>query len=377
MGEVRLVAESDEERAERTLMKRLRFALIYGAAWIPFAVLYGVMIFTQSRETRVSDAVSGSISSTLVGAIMGLGVWALVRRLVARPPGVAFAMLSHTVGGVVYAGIWTGFIAFSIARYAPPAAYQSFIARAVGWQFLSGLFLYGVIAAISHAVLTNRKLNAERQAAARAEASRARAELGALRAQMNPHFLFNTLHSISALVRSDPIAAEHAIERLASLLRDVLDANRVGEDQTTLASELSFVRMQLDLERLRFGDRLRVSESIDPDALDCLVPRFTLQPLVENALRHGIGPRVGGGSIAIEARLDGDELEMVVRDDGVGAGSLSEPGAGGLGLRSIRQRLAAHHNGRALVAVESGEGKGFAVRITMPAVFAERTPIVV
>jgi two-component system LytT family sensor kinase len=369
MGEIRPAAEGG------SLMKRLRFALVYSAAWVPFAVLYGVMIFTQSRETRPSDAISGSISSTLLGAVMGLGVWALVRRLVARPPGLALVMLSHTVGGMLYAGIWTGFIAFSIARYAPPAAYQTFIARAVGWQFLSGLFLYGVIAAISHAVVTTRKLNAERQAAARAEAMRARAELSALRAQMDPHFLFNTLHSISALVRSDPVAAEQAIERLASLLRDVLDANRVGEDQTTLASELSFVRMQLDLERLRFGDRLRVMESIDPDALDCLIPRFTLQPLVENALRHGIGPKVGGGSIAIEARLDGDELTLAVQDDGAGAVSSPEVGAEGLGLRSIRQRLAAHHNGRALVAVESGEGKGFAVRITLPAVFAEQSPV--
>jgi two-component system LytT family sensor kinase len=378
MGAHGAVAQSGEGHDGSLAMKRARFALLYALAWAPFAAIYTLLIYVQGGATTSPLAAwIGGIWCTVFAAVLGLGVCVLVRQLVFRSMSWWVVALSHVAGAMAYAAIWTALIAASIKSNAPPEVYEIFTAAAIGWQFLSGVFLYGVIAGISHAVLINRKLAAERQAATRAEALRARAELGALRAQMNPHCLFNTLHSISALVRSDPIAAEQAIERLATLLRDVLDANRVGEDQTTLASELSFVRMQLDLERLRFGDRLRVTESIDPDALDCLVPRFTLQPLIENAIRHGIGPTARGGTISVEARLDGDELELAVRDDGVGTGSSSEPGAGGLGLRSIRQRLAAHHNGRALVSVDSGEGKGFAVRITLPAVFAEPAPVAV
>ena len=162
----------------------------------------------------------------------------------------------------------------------------------------------------------------------------AEARLHVLTAQLQPHFLFNTLNAIAALVRDDPTLAERLLARLSELLRHSL---RDGTDaETTLESELSFLEKYLEVQEARFGPRLAVTFQVDPALLDAKVPRLILQPLVENAIRHGIAPRSGPGAIQVSASQDGDRVRLSVLDDGLGlAGKLSE----GIGLRSTRERL--------------------------------------
>ena len=207
---------------------------------------------------------------------------------------------------------------------------------------------------------------AKNNGAAKAEALRAEAELAALRAQLNPHFLFNTLHSLLALVRHDPDHAEEALEQFGDLLRYTLRIQQDTVDEVALAEEWAFVENYLELERLRLGERLRLEAEIEPAALDYQVPVFSIQPLVENAIGHAVAPRAAGGTVRISARVVGEELHVEVADDGPGA-DLDEVARGnGVGLRIVRQRLQALSRGRARFDVETGNGRGFTVRLAVP-----------
>jgi two-component system LytT family sensor kinase len=165
----------------------------------------------------------------------------------------------------------------------------------------------------------------------------ASAQLAALRAQVNPHFLFNTLNSIAQLVATDPAKAEDCIERLADLYRYVL--NRANSQFVSLADELRMAEWYLEIEQVRFGDALTVEQQIDRRALPVMVPSLILQPLVENAVKHGIGPKVGGGRVTIQASLRNGDLHLAVRDTGVGVRDRESVFERGIGLRNIRDRL--------------------------------------
>jgi LytS/YehU family sensor histidine kinase len=161
--------------------------------------------------------------------------------------------------------------------------------------------------------------------------------LGALKAQLQPHFLFNTLNAIVVLVRQQKgQQAEETLARFSDLLRAVLAD--MDAQEVTLARELEYLNLYLSIEQLRFSDRLRVDIDVEPDLLDAAVPHMGLQPIVENAIHHGVGQRATPGVIEIRAARMGDELHVMVRDDGPG---FSQPGAGGLklGLANTRARL--------------------------------------
>ncbi len=192
------------------------------------------------------------------------------------------------------------------------------------------------------------------------EAQLTRAELHALKAQLQPHFLFNTLNTISSLVREEPLKAEAMLSRLGDLLRITLRDHQA--DEVPLADELAFVDGYLEIEQARFGDRLQVVRHIDPAALDALVPHLVLQPMVENAVRHGVGPRLAGGTLQVRAERRGGTLALEVRDDGVGAAAFAE----GVGIANTRARLAHLYGGEHRFAVSSSPGDGFSVAIEIP-----------
>jgi signal transduction histidine kinase len=200
------------------------------------------------------------------------------------------------------------------------------------------------------------------RAEAQARAELAQAELRALRAQVNPHFLFNTLNSIAALIAENPAAAEDTTTRLAEVFRYTLATS--DRSHAPLGDELAFVRSCLEIERTRFGARLRVEQAIEPGLDNVPVPTLLLQPLVENAVLHGAGSRVEGGTVRISARREGELLVLEVADDGPGLDGAGRPGSG-FGLRSVRERLALAgppHD----IRIESAPGAGTRVCITLP-----------
>jgi sensor histidine kinase YesM len=347
-------------------VSRARFAFLYALAWVPLAALYAIVLGTRQGVER-SGAIWGAIAAVGTAAILGIPAWwASMRIRYERGTRIRFFVL-HAVLGALYTGLMTTEIATSIKYRAPAGDYRQFMEQALGWQLLYGMALYGLVVGISYAVQAAHRLRVEERRAARAEALRIDAELRALRAQLNPHFLFNTLHSITALVRIDPSSGERALEQFAAILRYVLDVNRERSEEVQLEEELGFVRTYLSLERLRLAERLKVTEDIDPEALECLLPAFTLQPLVENAIRHGIAPRAGEGTLRISAHLDNEQLVLEVADDGAGADGARVAGASGVGLNAVRQRLEARWGASARMEIVTAPRNGFLVRIVVPA----------
>lgn len=238
--------------------------------------------------------------------------------------------------------------------------------RIVIWQTMIGGVLYFTVAGAAYAWRNDDRVREEAARAARAETLRARAELQALRSQLNPHFILNTLHTLIGLVRREPALAEDALERLGEVLRFGLRVHREGADRVPLRNEWEFTQSYLEIERLRLGDRLRLQLEAGADLMDCEVPPFTLQPLVENAIVHGIAGRAAGGGLWIAASDRGGRLSLEVRDDGPGIVAGSEAAGSGLGLRLLRERLAALYGERAALRVETAAGGGCRAVVELP-----------
>jgi two-component system LytT family sensor kinase len=188
------------------------------------------------------------------------------------------------------------------------------------------------------------------------------AELRALRAQINPHFLFNSLNTVADLIVRDPVRAETMTLRLAIVFRHVLAHS--SRPLTTVRDEIQFLRAYLYIEEARFGDRLRVEMAVDPEAEGEAVPSLILQPLVENSLKHGLGPKPGPGHLRISVRVEGESLRLIVEDDGVGLSGRRE--SHGVGLANVAERLATLYQDRAGVVMEAREGGGSRVTVRIP-----------
>ena len=344
-------------------MKRLRLIVLVALAWFPFAVLWALFVLTYAPEATIADAVESAVREFGTAAVLGVGVWWLsgVYAWPARlRPGF---YLAHVGFGVLFSAAWN-LIGYGIdaARMGRPLWAALTESRTLGWEFLQGFILYGLVAGVSYALRIGSRLREQEAAAARAESRALEARMRALKAQLHPHFLFNCLHSLGYLIRSDPQVAEDAVERLGGLLRYSLDETH--DDAVTLAEEWAFTRDYLELERLRLNGRLRVEIDLQEEALAEPVPPLVLQPLVENAVRHAIDPRPEGGRIRIIAGVTPDTLTLRVEDDGPGPQEGDGDGLG-LGLQGLRDRLLARYGPAGRVSVLDPR-EGFAVVVSIP-----------
>jgi LytS/YehU family sensor histidine kinase len=223
-----------------------------------------------------------------------------------------------------------------------------------------GVFILSASSAGRASRLLYAHARAEADAATVARAESNQAQLAALQARMNPHFLFNALNTIAALIPEDPGGAERATESLARVLRVTLE--RTGESMGTVAEEVAYVRSCLDIEQQRFGDRLRVEWAIDPAVESAPLPPLILQPLVENSVRHGVGGRLDGIAVRIAVTQSNGALILSVDDSGPGM-----PGAHveGTGLGNLRKRLASLYGSSASLEIDRGS-PGAHVRIRIP-----------
>lgn len=240
--------------------------------------------------------------------------------------------------------------------------WQLFQLYAVIYFYVYGIF-YALIVGFAHAVDYYQLYRERERAAARLEAQLAQSQLQVLRMQLQPHFLFNALNTITALVHKDVRLAERMIARLGELLRATLD--QPARQETTLRQELAFLTPYLEIERARIGPRLTVTTAIDDDILDAKLPYLLLQPLVENSMRHGLAPRPGPGRLDIRARRDGDRLVLTVADDGLGL-----PDGGpreGIGLSNTRGRLQGLYGQNQSLTLRAGlSGQGLSVTAILP-----------
>jgi signal transduction histidine kinase len=347
----------------------LRFVVICGAFWVLMIGLYwGLLLVQTSGYMTAFAALKSGVRLSLVPSAFGVIIWWLtgIVRWPERQP-LPF-ILTHVGVALIFATTTAWWLTLPLRAGVRPGVDIDMIMRSiVPWQLASGLFLYGLIAGVSYAVRGSWGARDLRVATERAERLQAQAELAALRAHINPHFLFNTLHSVTTLLRSDPARAEAALERLSDLFRYALRLDRERVELVSLEDEWAFTSSYLWLEEMRMGGRLRIDASLSDDALACAVPPFTLQPLVENAVRHGLSPKVEGGTVRVRATESDGTLVLDVQDDGIGADPSALANGAGIGVRAVRQRLEARHATRARAEVAGAPGAGLRVTLTFPA----------
>ncbi len=291
--------------------------VFWGAVDLFFFSRLFIQLATSERATVTWRDVMGP---HLLETLADIALWTLFTPLILHlvrtyPPGRRLAPWLIHVSACIPLALLSSYVGWVVRNEAWPTPGPS-LARWVSLGVHDNVEVYWMGLAVALAVDYYRRARDRELRASQLETQLARAHLQALEMQIQPHFLFNTLNSISELVHEDPLAADRTITRLGDLLRMSID-REVGPE-VPLSRELDFVGAYLEIERTRFHDRLTVEVAVDPEARNALVPNLVLQPLVENAIRHGVSPRARPARITVTAARDGDRLRMVVRDDGRG-----------------------------------------------------------
>jgi two-component system sensor histidine kinase AlgZ len=341
--------------------RAIRLALHAAAAAVAGVLLAAALRLVTPRPWI--DALAFAVPAALIYGFAVLSAWWVCR---ANPLGRGLpSILAQLWAALQASALWTVVsaplaILLSRAHLGPG---QAGILRDLAVLFVVGVPVYLISAVVHYLLLAFEASHAAERRALESQVSAREAELRALRAQLNPHFLFNSLNSINALVGADPEGARRMCERLGDFLRRTL---ALGARETVpLGEELALVDRYLDIEQVRFGERLRVERAVDPAALSCIVPPLLLQPLVENAIKHGVQAVVEGGAVRLEARREGSVLVLTVENP-LDPDAPARPGEG-VGLENVRRRLAAvgARGGR----LSAGpQGDRFRVRLELPAI---------
>ena len=355
---------------------RLRLTL-YLVAWVGVGIMMGTLLTVTGFRSQPVAMLMG-LPTTLVYAFICLSAWWVCRSApLGGPPlrtlGVllASAVMASVVWGV-FASVWGRLVVASGVFEpqlppTPPAGPLPPLNVGLGPRDLAlfsvaGVPLYLLSASVQYLIIAFESSRAAERRALEAQVVARDAELRALRAQLNPHFLFNSLNSINALVGADPEGARRMCEGLGDFLRRTLAL--AARDSVALRDEMSLIERYLAIERVRFGERLACRIHVTPEAAGCLVPPLLLQPLVENAVKHGVSERLEGGEVVIQAERDGDALRVTVENP-CDAEPAPRPGHG-LGLENVRRRLAAVAARDARLDATRSDGV-FRVALSLPA----------
>jgi len=322
-----------EERGRRTAAVAWVFA-----AWTLYALFNAGQTYFALRAGRQPSSLLWSLRAAFAGsylwALCTLYIIALSRRFPLDERERVLPVLVHLVS-VVFIGllhVYAARLLASLGWYLPSPFWSRFL-RVFPVSVLQAILLVG----IAHGFTYYVRLRSQELQASRLRASLSEARLQALKMQLQPHFLFNALNAVSTLIHRDPEAADQMLASLAAFLRHTLATAQAQE--VPLAEELRFLELYLEIEQVRFGDRLQVAMRVERGTRQALVPHLILQPLVENAIRHGIATLVEGGRVEISAAREGEHLRLRVRDNGVGLAAAASARGEGVGLASTRGRL--------------------------------------
>jgi len=351
---------------ESLMQKRWSRLLLGFCFWTLLGLSFASQFYISSAkaglEVSWKQAVNHALADWYVFALLAIPVVQLARRFRFEGGTWVRSLAAHAIASVGFSfaymvlragvGQWQSQLAFA-------EVFKMLLVKT--WHF--NLLIYWVILVVSHAFDYYRKYRERELRASELEKHLVQAKLQALQMQLNPHFLFNTLHSISSLMHKDVEAADRMIVRLGDLLRAALAG--AGTQQVTLRRELALLELYLSIEQIRFGSRLSVKLSIAPDTLEAQVPNLILQPLVENAIRHGIEPRARPGCIELQAQRRAEVLSLIVSDNGAGLGHkgvIKE----GVGLSNTRARLQELYGAAQRFEMHRGPEGGVRVELSIP-----------
>ena len=351
------------------ILGQLRRLVAYLLGWVPLAAMLVYLLAVPGGLSWI-EAFAVGIPLCLLYAFMCLSAWYSCRGAPLERSGALQLALTHLIAAVVVSGFWilsAKALGHELSNFSAFSDLEVRLSKSFPLLFGTGILLYLLAVAFFYVLLAVQQSRDAKEREMKAGVLARDAELRALKAQVNPHFLFNSLNSISALTSSDPAKAREMCVLLGDFLRRTLG---LGEKAAIpLAEELSLIRSFLAVEKVRFGARIQMEEDIDKEALDVFVPPLLLQPLVENAVVHGISNLVEGGSIRLDIHAHDGLLSIAVENS-------FDPDSpprrrGGVGLANVRQRLATRHGNLASFDVKS-EGDRYRVAITLPAERAER-----
>ena len=342
-----------------------RLAFIWGV-WALVGLFFSSQIYfyflNTERQFSLPLALAWQMSAVVVFALSTPPVLRLARRYPFERQAWRRALLAHLLAGTTISAVWAAYhivldSAFNghLANVTPAR-----LPRLIFVNLDKELLVYAIIVVISHAVDYYQRYR-------EGELRASQAQLQALKMQLHPHFLFNALHSISALVHTNPDAADKMIARLGDFLRLTLDS--AADQEVPLRQEIEFLNCYLEIERIRFQDRLTTRLEVDPSVLNCRVPYLILQPIVENAVRHGVAPRSAPGHVEVRASRAGTSLRLEVRDNGRGlpeGAPAARAAQGGVGLANTRARLQQLYGGAYRFDISNAPAGGAVVTLEIP-----------
>lgn len=328
--------------------------VLYLVVWIPVAALLTAILSATDRSGWWQSAVI-VFPLCFLYAFVCQSSWYMCRAIPLREREIVGLIGTHTAAAVVSSGLWVGVAEVWTLLLGVT------VAQAPILFFSSGVVLFLLAVAFNYLLITFEASQLAEKKALELQVLARESELKALRAQIDPHFLFNSLNSINALVMTDPAGARRMCVLLADFLRGCLKFG--SEQRISLSEEMKLADHYLDIERVRLGSRLVIERKIDPACQACLVPPLIMQPLVENAITHGVAPLLEGGTVRIEAQRYGDVLRIVLENP-FESEAVKRNGTG-VGLKNVRMRLMNLFNGDARFDVQETAGR-FRVELQLP-----------
>lgn len=345
----------------QALPNRYRFPVLYISLWIAVMVIH-VLVMSQIYGLPVATSIIDSLVFNTVFALLGIGLWFTTRFSHIKNKGVAEILLRHLLAATFVVLVWLA--ASNGILYMIASSNQfvtQYLSTSLTPRVFNGLFYYGLLVSIYYLIDSFRELQGKSNREAMLVTQLREAELSMLRSQIRPHFLFNSLNSINALILSKPDKAQEMIVKLSEFMRYSL--SHQDESMITLEQELYHMVLYLDIEKVRFSDRLYIEKSICDECLPRRLPAMILQPLLENAVKHGVYGNLGEVHIYIKAELVNDLLYLRVRNN-YDQETLNRKGTG-TGLRNIERRLQTIYNRYDLMVVRKKKDV-FEVELAIP-----------
>ena len=322
--------------------------LVYVVSWLMIMLLhFTIMYFFFSFSIVV--AATDAIVFTVLLFLLGIGVWYIVRYLNISDQSYHLILADHLVTGGVIILMWLfGGYYLLITIFSGSVAYCDFLSLSLPWRFVYGILLYALIVLIYY--LINYYKNYQEKLIKESELKQAvqESELNLLKAQINPHFLFNSLNSINSLIFTGPEKAQEMVLALSDFLRYTVRRNE--DEHLSLKDELANIRKYLDIEKIRFGDRLIIEEIVEDESLERKIPNLILQPIYENAIKHGVNESTDTVTITTDCSIENDELVIMISNN-YSAGNLFKKGKG-IGIDNIQKRLLLHYKRTDLIEIE-------------------------
>jgi len=313
--------------------------LVYGLSFLVIMLFhFGIMGFFLGFPLIIS-ATDALIYTGLL-FLLGIGVWYIVRYLTLSEQTYQIILADHLVtGGIVILGWLFGGMLLLSTLFSGETSYVEFLSQSLAWRFVYGILIYSVIIMVYYLINYYRNYQEKLLEETRLKQAVQESELNLLKSQINPHFLFNSLNSINSLIISDPSKASEMLLELSEFLRYTVRRNE--KEQVSLRDEMDNIRKYLDIEKIRFGQRLVIEEDISEECLKVMIPNMILQPLYENAIKHGVNESTDAVTITTLCHSENNFLHISISNN-YSPGNLSRKGKG-IGLENIKRRLALHY----------------------------------